>query len=232
MPFEQYKDQNDTKNSHHTTIWTHDYATELISHSFPWHKQESKEVGHNYDEYSDKYSTSKCTAKESCYEKCSSSDLFVDQQSKEYWGKLLQSSRKKKKVLNKRKTIWNQSYVNVLPLNRLRINRQEALDDEINESILNDKISFLDNLESEKGKFNFVLTSDESENEDSGDVVDESDPMYSRFAVIRNAFHTSEDGVVFHSQKEVRCNPDPAVHQEHSCFYIYSFFPFSFPFKN
>ncbi|XP_031548821.1 uncharacterized protein LOC116286445 [Actinia tenebrosa] len=203
LPFEHYEDQNDTKNFHCTSIiWKHDYATytELISHSFPWPKPDSKEVGHNHSEFSDKSSTCKCAAKELCYEQCISySKFFIDQRSKEYWDKLLQSSRKKKKVLNKQKSIWNQSYVNVLPLNKLCINRQEAPNDDIKESTLNDGSSFSKN----EVKCNFVLTSDESESEDSGDVVDESDPMYSRFAVIRNSFHTSEDGIVFYCQKEL-----------------------------
>lgn len=213
MPFEQYKaDQNETKNSHNycTTILTHDYVTELISYSFTSHKDDSREVSQNDDEQLDKYFTSKSTTKESiiCSVKCSHADLFADQQSREHWDKLLQNSRKKKKVLNKRKTFWNQNYINVLPLNRLCMNRQEALDDDINESILTEESSCSNNLEKEEVKCNFVLTSDESESEDSGEIVDESDPMYSRFAVIRNAFHTSEDGVVFHCQKEVSLNYD------------------------
>lgn len=195
MPFKQYKESNETA----ALNWTEQDINQVINKTFPGHminneyiKPEIKKWGKTCsDSHTNICDSIEKTDNNYYRENIESDDLtgikamrnglFQMKSSKEYWEHLSISASKKKSP--KKTTVqWKKNYLNVLPLHRNDVSTETS----------RNTIQCLSSL-----------NSDDSDSEQTEEMHKIYDPMYSRFGEIRDVFHTSEDGIVFYTQKEV-----------------------------
>ncbi|KXJ28806.1 hypothetical protein AC249_AIPGENE4003 [Exaiptasia diaphana] len=193
MPFKQYIERNETA----AFSWTENDIQKLINKAFPGDvlkanecitrsqitKQEKccpdslKNISDTIEKTSNNYDLTG--------NKAMTNRLFQMKSSKEYWEQLSISAYKKKPV-TKKAIQWKQNYLNVLPLHNNSDERNVIYTD-ISSAI----------------QCSNSLNSDDSDSEHTEEMIKICDPIYSRFGEIRDVFHTSEDGIVFYTQKEL-----------------------------
>lgn len=208
MPFKQYTDQENETVSY---TWTKQDIAKIINITFTCHLKQN-DINHTCDNTSctnankdtQLYNSNKGIVINDCQDlsenKTIERSLFHTKSSKEYWEVLAASALRKK---SPKKIIfqWKQIYFKVLPLHNIM-----CMDEVDSRTLIEGKSSNPETIQTWSRSFSsdrWSLTSDKSDNDPQEETLKKCDPIYSRFGELRDSFHTSEDGIVFNSQREV-----------------------------